>query len=189
MGRREIIDKIISDAESEAKEIIDGANRKAEETVAEAEKQASRDRKGVQAEVSEKVKGIYDGKAAAARLDSAKILLAEKRRAIDAAYSAALAKLLSLDKESSVALAVGLLKEYAEEGDGVIFAENFKYAAEVKELSAVKALKLKFPAERAKIDGGMLLVGEKADKDLSFGALLAADREVNEAGIAAQLFK
>ena len=116
-------------------------------------------------------------------------MLAEKRRAINAVYAAALEKMVALDKESSVNLVARLLEEYAEEGDKVVFAENFKYSAEVQALPKVKAKKLEFSTERAKIDGGMLLIGAKADKDLSFGALLAADREVYEAQIAAEIFK
>ena len=39
-----------------------------------------------------------------------------------------------------------------------------------------------------KIDGGLYLAGKTADKDLSFDALLKADREENESRIAAELF-
>ena len=43
--------------------------------------------------------------------------------------------------------------------------------------------------ERAEIGGGFVLRGKTSDKDLSYGALLAADREEHQAEIAAELFK
>ena len=47
---------------------------------------------------------------------------------------------------------------------------------------------LQLAKERAKIDGGMLLVGAKADKDVSFSALIQRDKEVHLAEIAAEIF-
>lgn len=188
MSAQAIIDRILSDAEAEAQEIISSAEKKAEDIVAKAEFEAARDRQFNEMEVIKKVKGILAGREAAARLDSAKILLAEKRRVIDGVYALALKKLLALDKTAALSLAERLLTEYAEEGDEIKFAQNYTYAKEVGALAVVKQKKLKISVERVDISGGFVLCGEKSDKDVSYGALLAGDRENGQAEIAAKLF-
>ncbi len=189
MSAEAIVERIISDAEKNAEDMISDARKKAGEVIADAELHAQRNRTGTEAELKVKIKGIEDGKAATARLDSAKILLAEKRRVIDSVYRKALEKLVALDKRESVLIADRLLNLYAEEGDEIVFAANFKFAQDVAKLSVVKEKKLKIALKGADIDGGFVLRGEKSDKDLSYGALLAMDREAHQAEIAKNLFK
>lgn len=188
MSEQAIVQRIISDAEEEAKGIIAEAERRAEQTVAEANLRAERNTKGCEAEIKERVNGILDGKAAAARLDCAKIMLGEKRAAIDEIYSLALNKLNSLNKADALSIAEKLLSRHAEEGDEIIFAENYKYAKEVLALPVVKDKKLKASNDKKNIDGGFILCGKSSDKDLSYGSLLKADRESNQAEIALNLF-
>ena len=135
-----------------------------------------------------RAESILEGKAATARLDSAKILLGEKRAVIDEVYARALKNLQELSKAEALHLFARLLEEFAEEGDEVMFAENFKYAQDAAKLDIVKEKKLKVSAKKADIDGGMLLSGKSSDKNLSFSALLAEDREQHQAEIAAQIF-
>jgi len=189
MSAEAIVERIISDAEKSAEDMISDARKKADEVIADAELHAQRNRTGTEAELKVKIKGIEDGKAATARLDSAKILLAEKRRVIDTVYGKALEKLVALDKRESVLIADRLLNLYAEEGDEIVFAANYKFAQDVAKLSVVKEKKLKIALKGADIDGGFVLRGEKSDKDLSYGALLAMDREAHQAEIAKNLFK
>ncbi|MGN0813995.1 MAG: V-type ATP synthase subunit E [Candidatus Coproplasma sp.] len=188
MGKEDIVERIISDAEEEARKIVAAAEEKAAQTVAEAEKEAERTRIGTKAEVAEKVKGILDGKAATARLDCAKIMLGAKREVIDQAYAQALELLIGLNKDDSLSLAEDLLVSYAEDGDKIMFAENYRFAEEVAKLQVVKDKKLKVSPVRADLDGGFILVGKDSDKNLSYGALLSADREEKQAEIAAQIF-
>ncbi|MDE7087765.1 MAG: hypothetical protein K2O67_06200, partial [Clostridia bacterium] len=122
-------------------------------------------------------------------LDGAKASLAEKRRVIDVVYKNALEALISLDKKSSLALADRLLSEYADDGDEIAFASNYKYAAEVSKLDVVKEKKLKISNGKPGIDGGFILKGKNSDKDVSYGALLQFDREEYQAEIAAAVFK
>ena len=188
MSEQAIVEKIIADANEEAKAIIADAEKKAEETVAAANARAERRKQGEKLAADKKAESILEGKAATARLDSAKILLGEKRAVIDEVYARALKGLLDLGKAEAVYLVSKLLEEYAEEGDEVVLADNFKYAPEVAKLDVIKEKKLKISAKRADIDGGMLLVGKSSDKNLSYSALLAADREEHQAEIAALIF-
>ncbi|MDE6356080.1 MAG: hypothetical protein K2L67_02440 [Clostridia bacterium] len=189
MGIENIVERIISDAEKSAEDMISAAREKAGEVIAAAEKHAERNRVGTEAELKVKIKSINDGKAATARLDSAKILLAEKRRVIDTVYEKALEKLIALDRRESVLIAERLLNAYAEEGDEIVFAANYKFAQDVAKLSVVAEKKLKIAIKGADVDGGFILRGEKSDKDLSYGALLSLDREAHQAEIAKRFFK
>lgn len=189
MGKEVIVERIISDAEEEARAIIGAAEEKAALTDAEACRRAERRKAGEEAEVGEKVKGILDGKAATARLDCAKILLGEKRKVIDAVYERALKKLIALDKSETIGLAEKLLKQYAEQGDEIAFAVNFRYASDVASLPVVKEKNLKVSTKLADgICGGFMLIGKSSDKNLSYEAILAADREERQADLAAQIF-
>lgn len=188
MSYDSIVERIISDARAEADVILAEAEKKAEERVALARTEADRKLLGVKAEVARKVKSISDGKAATARLDGAKAGLAEKRRVMDSVYSAALEKLVALSKKEALLLSERLLEEHAEEGDEIVFAESFKYVSDVAALGVVKEKKLAVSKKRADIDGGFVLCGKSCDKDLSYSALLAADREEHQAEIAAEIF-
>lgn len=188
MSWEDIVKRILSDAEAEAADIIRTAGARADEIVAKAEAAALKEREDAEADVVERSKRIQDGKAAAARLDSAKVLLAEKRRVIEEIYARALEKLLNLGEHDSLSLLERLLKENAEEGDEIVLAENFKYVAGVFELPVVFERKLIISKERAPISGGCILHGKVSDKDLSYSALLAADMEEYQADLAAKLF-
>ncbi len=188
MSKEVIVERIISDAEEEARAIIKAAGDKAAGTKAAALNAAERTKRGTEAEIAEKVKGIFDGKAATARLDCAKIMLGAKRDVIDKVYESALGLLIGLNRADSLYLAASLLKAYAEEGDEIAFAENYRYASDVAALPVVREKKLKVSPKQAKIDGGFILIGKNSDKNLSYGALLAMDREEHQADIAAKIF-
>ena len=175
MSKEAILNRIISDAQSAAEAAVTDAENKAASIVAEAETRAERDKKGTRAIIAERSKAIFDGKSATARLDSAKVLLAEKRRVIDTVYAQALEKLKNLPQKDAVKLAEALLSGYAENGDEIVFA-------------VVAEKNLKNSGKTADIDGGFVLVGKNSDKDLSYGALLALDREAYQSEIAAKLF-
>ncbi len=189
MSEQAIVERIISDAEEEARAIIKEAEERAKATVADATTDAERNRLGTQAEVKAKAESIFDGKAAVARLDGAKILLAEKRGVIDEIYARALEKLLNMSEKETLSLCTRLLTEHAEEGDELVFADSFRYAQAVSALPVVKQKKLKVSTKRAKLDGGFMLCGKNSDKNLSYGAILAMDREEQQAQIASVIFQ
>lgn len=188
MSKESIVQRIISDAEEEAAGIIAEAEKRAESAVAGAKEKAERNLAGTKAEAEARARFIKDGKAAAARLDCAKIELAEKRRAIDSAYGAALKALIELDEKQSVALAERLLSDYAEKGDEIVFAANYKHVKAVLKLDVVREKALKFSTDGSGVSGGFILRGEVSDKDTSYSALLEADREKYVSGVAAKLF-
>ncbi len=188
MGKEEIVARILSDAEAEGEETVRAAKARAEEILAAAEKQCEAERAETEREAEAQGMRIRDGKAAMARLDGAKLRLAERRRVIDAVYLRALAALLCLERHDAVSLAERLLRENAEEGDEIVFSADFPYCEEVARLSVVGEKKLTVSGERPDLGGGFLLRGKTADKDVTYPALLAADREAHQAEIARALF-
>lgn len=188
MGKQEIIDRIISDAEAAADLMIAEANAKAEELLAEAEARCKRETADTERECQEFAKDLQEKKAAAARLEIAKVLLSEKRKVLDYIYSVALAKLKEQSLQDPRSFYGSLLEKYAEQGDVVYFSKGFAFVDEISSLPIFAAKSLRIATEAADIDGGILLVGEKADKDVSLNALIEQDKERFLSSIAAEIF-
>lgn len=189
MSIQKVVERILSDAEAEAQATVEEAENKAAKLLADVSAYTENARRETEKDVREKTESIFEKRAADARLESAKILLLEKRKTVDAVYALALLRLVGLEKEDCLKLTAALLEKYAEKGDVVFFAENFRYVKEASALPIVEKRGLKIADERLPIDGGMRLVGKVSDKDLSYGALLATDKDANQAELAKELFK
>ena len=82
-----------------------------------------------------------------------------------------------------------LCNENAEEGDTLILAASAPLKeADIAKLPVFKEKKLKFGGTSDKFRGGIMLVNDVCDKDLSFKALLDNKKDELEAEIAAALF-
>jgi vacuolar-type H+-ATPase subunit E/Vma4 len=187
MGKQDIVDRILSDAGKEADDIIAEAENTAARILSDAKASANREMQLVCEDTQTKVNGILSGKQATARLDGAKILLAEKRALIDDIYARAEEKLKNLSSGDCLAMTEKLLKLYAEDGDEIQVSHNFPCAKEVSALDIVKKKHLKITF--GSVSGGFILSGKTSDKDLTYSSLLSADRAVHEAEIAAEIFK
>ena len=193
MSVESIVERIRSDGKTEAEAILAAGKRKAEETENGAKAEAERLRRETESDVEKRAAAVAAHFAASARLDVKKIMLAARKKAVENVYAEAKKRLIDLGEEETLTLFNRLLCLYAEEGDAVIFADGFRYTEGVKLLPVFAEKKLKAVSDGAafagvKIDGGLYLAGKTADKDLSFDALLKADREENESRIAAELF-
>lgn len=193
MSVESIVERIRSDGKTEAEAILAAGKRKAEETENGAKAEAERLRRETESDVEKRAAAVAAHFAATARLDVKKIMLAARKKAVENVYAEAKKRLIDLGEEETLTLFNRLLCLYAEEGDAVIFADGFRYTEGVKLLPVFAEKKLKAVSDGAafagvKIDGGLYLAGKTADKDLSFDALLKADREDNESRIAAELF-
>ena len=189
MSKQDIIDRILADAQAQAESIIEQANKKAAGLLAAAEAYSKKETEEAQRECNEYAKDVMEKRAAAARLEGGKIALAEKRKTLDYIYSVALAKLKEMANQDPLVFYSVLIERYADMGDTVCLPVGFAYPTAVEALPAFEAKGLKLSPERANIDGGMLLIGEKADKDVSLSALIARDKDVYLAEIAAEIFK
>lgn len=188
MSKEAIVERILSDMDAECEAILKNANTRADEIVAAATARAESERAETAAELNVLTGRILDVNAAAARLDAAKVLLAEKRRVIETVYERALEQLLSLGEKESLAFLERLLKDNADVGDEIVLDVGYKYRSAVAKLPVVKERKLSVSAEGKNLSGGCILRGERCDKDLSYPALLRADMEAHQAALAKKLF-
>lgn len=191
MSVENIVERIRAEGKAEAEEILAAAETAAERTRADAAAEAEKLRRETEEDVKERADAVLAHYAAAARLDVKKIALAAKKRAVSDVYDVVKRRLFELSEEDAMRLVSRLLETYAEDGDRVVFAESFRYAEQAKRLPVFTRKNLAAETESRlseTIDGGMYLIGATADKDLSFSALLDADRTEHEAEIAAVLF-
>ncbi len=188
MSIEDITKKIILDAEEDEKRALEAAEQSAQKIILGAEERIAAAEKETKAQVEAKNKSFAAGVEATARLESAKISLAAKRKVLDGVYENALTRLKKADVRDILTLSEKLLLKYAEEGDEIVFADGFPCIKEVSALSVVKERGLKLSFERANIEGGFILKGKNADKDLSYKTLLEQDRAENETEIANKLF-
>lgn len=191
MSVESIVEKIRSDGRAEAEKLLAAGRKRADEIESGANANAENLRRETEADVQKRAERIAERYAAAARLDVKKIRLAARKRAVEFVYAQAKKRLRELSEEETLRLFNRLLCAYAEEGDKVIFADNFAYEKSVKLLPvfAQKKLSVLSAAQKSvSIDGGMYLSGKAADKDLSFDALLKADMEEHESGVVSAIF-
>ena len=137
MSKQQMLDRILSDAQAEAKAIIEEAESKATKLLSDADLRVEELERTTKKDVEERRKTILEKRAAAARLDGAKFLLGEKRKVLDTVYDEAHSQLLELNQEDTLAMIARLLDAYAEQGDEIYFAERFPYADAVKILPVI----------------------------------------------------
>ena len=187
MSLETLKERIISDAKGEAEALLSAAQNKAAAIEAEAESEASESRRREEQEVNERIRAMEEGSAATVRLEAKKCNLKERRRVIDTIYERALNALMSLSEKESMELLQSLLKEFAQKGDTVALSKDYPYPASAAKV--VTSAGCQLSSERANIKGGFYLYGKKCDRDISYEALLKADREDNQAELAAKIFK
>ena len=187
MSLESLKEKILSDAQGEADALLETAKKKAAFIEAEAEAEAQKSREREEKEVEERIRALEEGSAATVRLEAKKFNLKERRRVIDTIYSRALESLFKLSEKESTELLLSLLKEFACDGDTVSLSEDYPYPAAAEK--AITKAGYKLSSKRAKIKGGFYLLGKKCDRDISYEALLKADREENQAELAAKIFR
>ena len=187
MSLETLKERIISDAKGEAEALVTAARNKAAAIEETAEREAKESRQREEKEIQERIRAMEEGSAASVRLENKKCNLKERRRVIDTIYERALQAMLSLSEKESMELLASLLKEFAVEGDTVALSEDYPYPAAAEKVVTKAGYKLS--SARAKIRGGFYLYGKKCDRDISYAALLKADREENQAELAAKIFK
>ena len=99
MGTQQLVERILSDAKQEAENIVEAAEQKAAKILADASARVETLKAEAEKDAAEKRQSILEKNAASARLDSAKLLLKEKRKVLDTVYDEAHSRLLSLNKE------------------------------------------------------------------------------------------
>jgi V/A-type H+-transporting ATPase subunit E len=191
----QVIEKILADSKAEAGKIKSQAQEKEAAEQAKLDEQLSEFRK--QTDIIAKKAG-EEKKAhllAAARMDIAKQLLAEKRKILDEVFAQARQQVANLSDEQYCKLMTKLMLEAVESGDEEVIIDKNEKRIDQKfikninqQLAPGRKGNLKLSDERANLGGGFILKRGKIKNDVSVEVLLAQARRELEAELAKELF-
>jgi len=188
-GIEAIIQKILSDAESQAKDTLSKAEEYVRLKVNDAENWAN-DYKAYQDKILQKeAEETVTRRLTVADLDVRKILLEAKSQVVNEVFENALEKLRNLDKDSYLKLVEKLIEENAEEGDEVVLSsDSVISSSDMKKLKVFVDRGLKISSFTMSERGGVMLIGKKSDKNLTFSAVLEDMKSGFISSIALKMF-
>lgn len=176
-----IIERILGDAESFKQKTIKDAEAYAEATKRDATTRADECARREEAALKIDEKNIASRRALVASIDAKKIILAARRRALEASYVLAEEKLSSLSEDEQLSLIDKLVSECAEKGDTAILSSKCKIAEEkFCALPSFKKYGVSIAKNRGDFSGGVILSNAVCDKDLSYRTLVLSSRDKTE---------
>ena len=185
-GKENIINKILSDADTKCGKIIDAAREQAQAIRAAAEAAIANDKleldKRIAAITAERIRNSV----ATAELEGTKYLLSAKQRLISRCYDVAYEQLLKQSDKERLAFVGSLLDKYAEKGETVYVSEKDGKLVTQKYLDGFEK-GLKLGKKYIAADGGVVLEGEGYEKDLTLSRVIRYAREQTEGKVAAAL--
>lgn len=191
-GKDTIINKIMSDADSQAEEILAQAKAKAEAQV----KKALDESEALQADAAKKAEDagseLITCRLTVAGLDVKKQMLAVKKELIDASFAKAESVLAGLEDDDYLKLISAMLAKSASDGDTVTVSAKDKSritADFIKKQSKKLGISLTLGKEYGDFDGGIILTGGGVDKNLTLEVELKLLYDEIQADVAAILFK
>jgi len=195
MEAEQVVEKILADARAEAEKIKKQAQERQAAQQAKLDEQLKEYKK--QTEMLAK-KSAEDAKAhllAAARMDIAKQLLAEKRRILDEVFNQAQTQLQNLSDEDYRKLMTKLMLEAVESGNEEVIVDdneariNQEFINQInRQLGSEKKGNLKLSKHRENIGAGFILRDGKINTNASVGILLAQLRKQLEIELTKELF-
>ena len=182
-----IIEKIIKDALDVANENVSKAQKEAD-AILEAAKITAKeyaDENLPKGEVQSDE--IRKRRAMVANLDCKKIILSKKTELVDDVFNSVADYMRKNDKKAYIALIKNMIKASADDNDEVIICKKDKDIITQKELDSI-GKKLKLSKDFGDFDGGVMLCGEKFDKNLTFALEFEQIRDEQEEKLAKILF-
>jgi len=198
MAIKEIKEKILSDAQKEANEIIFQAESRAKEMISKGKKEADALKNSILAKhrqegLLKKNKIITE-----ANLDARKTLLSERQTIIEGVFKKALENILNMDNQKYCKYIKKIILSNIENGDETItigksdkeritdaFIENINKELKSKE----KKGELKLDDSYVQIQGGVIIGSGDIKKNISLELLLLKAREKYEMAVNSQLFE
>ena len=188
-GKEAIIARIIGDAKNKAEVLLRDADTNVAESEREAKEWIADYLKAQRKLLAEEAENVVTRRKTVAELDCRKVALSAKQAVISEVFERALQSAESFPEVKYLEIVEKLCNENAEEGDTLILAASAPLReADIAKLPVFKEKKLKFGGTSDKFRGGIMLVNDVCDKDLSFKALLDNKKDELEAEIAAALF-
>lgn len=205
MSSQKILDAIIDQARLECDEIVAGAEVKAEQSRTQAMALAAEREARQRQELDRECADISSRARQNALLAARKNTLAAKRGLIDRVFDMALKNLCALEGEEYCRLVCRLVCQGSETGaERVLVPENHRVRFEkpyINGKTMLEAINQAYAEKqgragaftmcdsKADFDGGVKLIGDSADIDCSFAALLSEWREQKESKAYSMLFE
>jgi len=194
MGKEAIVARILSDAQSEADEIIKEAEAKAGETVSRHQAQAREMIEAFSGDIEDKAREIRERRISVGRLDMRKKKLSAKQDLIDDAFTEALKMVREMPDQEYRELITGLvLTSAAGVDEEIIFSEHDPHDLGeqfVKDLNAkLPEGSLTLASPSSDFETGCILRRGGRETNCTMAAVLKSIRERIEPEVAARLFE
>ena len=186
-----IIEKIIKDALDVSKENVSKAQIEVDKIMADAKAtaQAFADEMLPKGEIQ--AQEILKRRAMVASLDCKKIILSKKTELVDDVFASVADTMRKEDKKGYLDLITKMIESSADDKDEVIICKKDKDIITQKEIDSIsKAIgkKLTLSKEFGDFDGGVMLCGERFDKNLTFALEFEQIKDEQEEKLAKILF-
>ena len=186
-GTNKLAERIVTDAQDEARAVLAEAQTAAQGILRESEKAVSVRKAELNSQKNNAITSLVSGYQTRAMLDAKKDALRKKRVVIDSAFTLAYEAMLSLDTEKRKSICKSMLLSQAEGGETVLPAAQDRVAVAAL-IAAMPDKKLTLASGTAAIDGGFILLGDGYEKDCSFRSLLSTIRDAEETAVYQLLF-
>lgn len=185
-GQENIINKILSDADSRCACIVADAEKVALSTVQTAEQSVRDDSAALDKRIAAMKEERVRNARANAELDAKKYRLQIRQQLISSCYDEAYQRLAALNEEDRLDFVGGLLSRYAEEGETVYITKADSKLVTQGWLNGFEK-RLKLGNRFIHADGGVVLEGNGYEKDLTLKRVVQYLREQTESEVALKL--
>lgn len=186
-GKDNIINKILADANDRCAQIVNDARQQATEIVNKANQCAQVDSQKTQTRLDDYAKERLRTALANAKLDGKKYRLLTKQQLIERCYATALQRLANLQGKDRQDFLRKVIAKYAESGETVLCCKQDNAVVTQKFLDGFN-LNLVLGKQNVEAQGGVVLVGNGYEKDLTLPSLVSYARQQTEAQVANILF-
>ena len=183
-----LVSRIAEDAASKAKKTVSEAKEYCERSIAAAKRSAEEISSAEISRANDAAALIIENKRTLSNIEVKKRTLTYRREIVESVYSRAERLLEKMKKAEYLRFIDMLVGKYAKCGDTVVLSRKAPVSeSEVISLKNVSALSLKVE-KKGEFGGGVILSGEKFDKDLTFSAIVEAVKDKTETETAKRLF-
>lgn len=190
MSKQALIDKILSDGENEVNRIIAEARQKADAKISSAKESVERELSQREEKALSFLPEQERRICSVAQLERKKTILSAKQEVMENTLNEAIKRLYTLSDEEYLAIIRSMLNS-AEDGDIVVISERDKERITesfIKEVADSLGITLTLSKDYRSFQGGILLLSDGYDKDMTLEGELALIKEEEEAKIAQILF-
>ena len=186
-----IIEKILKDAMAVSEENVSKAQKEAD-GILEAAKAVAKEYADEQLpKADHQAEEIISRRAMVANLDCKKIILSKKTGIVNGVFDSVANTMRTKDKKAYLELIKNMIKSSADDNDQVVICEKDKDIITQKEIDSIsKTLgkKLTLSKKFGDFDGGVMLCGDKFDKNLTFALEFEQIKDEQEEKLAKILF-